>query len=145
MATHFEGEGAIEQYFGGYKLQDGSPAINAGVPVYVPEFLYNFQGVGGKDAIKVTDFFGNPIGDQPDIGVFESNTPEDEVNLNVTSGTYMWKPMQFVKFQQIPQWKPSCQHSIQQQGTGKGNAGRARNFGTRIAQGGRYTACIQDW
>ena len=89
MATHFEGEGAIEQYFGGYKLQDGSPAINAGVPVYVPEFLYNFQGVGGKDAVKVTDFFGNPIGDQPDIGVFESNTPEDEVNLNVTSGTYM--------------------------------------------------------
>lgn len=99
LSTHFEGEGAIDKYFGGYKLQEGSPAINAGVAVYIPDFLYNFQGVGGKDAVKVTDFFGNSVGDQPDIGVFESDTPEDEVNLNVMSGVYS---VQEDSIQEIP-------------------------------------------
>lgn len=62
--------------YNGYKLQDGSPAINAGV--YIK---------GTADA----DFFGNAVGLQPDIGAFESDTAETEValNLQIRGGTPM--------------------------------------------------------
>lgn len=47
--------------FAGYKLQDDSPAINAGVAVAgAPKY----------------DFFGNRVGVQPDIGAFESAKSE---------------------------------------------------------------------
>lgn len=50
----------------GYRLQENSPAINAGV-------------LSGRSAKY--DFFGNPVGAQPDIGVFESDTAESVLAL----------------------------------------------------------------
>ncbi len=50
-----------QSVYEGYKLLDGSPAINAGV-------------LGERNAKY--DFFGNQVGAQPDIGVFESETAE---------------------------------------------------------------------
>lgn len=58
--------------FDGYKLQSGSPAINAGV------------AVAGSPKY---DFFGNQIGVVPDIGVYESAEPEAELALRAISLT----------------------------------------------------------
>lgn len=58
--------------FDGYKLQSGSPAINAGV------------AVAGSPKY---DFFGNQIGVVPDIGVYESAEPEAELALRALSLT----------------------------------------------------------
>lgn len=52
----------------GYKLQEDSPAINAGI--FIKEMPEN-------------DFFGNPIGLLPDIGVFESDAEEPDVALEL--------------------------------------------------------------
>lgn len=58
--------------FDGYKLSADSPAINAGT----------LAGGGAK-----YDFFGNQVGAQPDIGVYESDTPETELLLGGDSIT----------------------------------------------------------
>ena len=58
--------------FDGFKLQDGSPAINAGVYV---------SGSTGYD------FFGNKVGLVPDIGVYESSV-EDTMVEGVFSNVY---------------------------------------------------------
>jgi len=58
--------------FDGYKLQSGSPAINAGV------------AVAGSPKY---DFFGNQIGVVPDIGVYESQMPEEMLALRALSLT----------------------------------------------------------
>ena len=58
--------------FDGFKLQDGSPAINAGI--YVP----------GSTGL---DFFGNEVKLVPDIGVYESNVA-DTVVEGVFSNVY---------------------------------------------------------
>lgn len=52
--------------FDGYTLREGSPAINAGIL--------------GERSAKY-DFFGNPVGAQPDIGVFESDAKETVLAL----------------------------------------------------------------
>ncbi|MBS5939703.1 discoidin domain-containing protein [Clostridium sp.] len=62
--------------FDGYKLQDGSPAINEGV--YVP-------GSGDKD------FFGNAIGLIPDIGIHEKNISDESSVNEIYSNTYAIK------------------------------------------------------
>lgn len=58
--------------FDGYKLQSDSPAINAGT----------LAGGGAK-----YDFFGNQVGAQPDIGVYESEKPETTLALGGDSVT----------------------------------------------------------
>lgn len=58
--------------FGGYKISDSSPAVNAGVTI-------------GKGVSK--DFFGGKVGMIPDIGIFETSVPED-VTLDVRSEIY---------------------------------------------------------
>lgn len=58
--------------FDGYKLQTGSPAINAGVAV-----------TGGPKY----DFFGNQIGVVPDIGVYESAEQEAVLAIRALSLT----------------------------------------------------------
>ena len=58
--------------FGGYKLQNDSPAINRGT----------LAGGAAK-----YDFFGNQVGVQPDIGAYESDVPETELALGGDSIT----------------------------------------------------------
>lgn len=58
--------------FDGYKLQSGSPAINAGVAI--------------SGSAKY-DFFGNRVGMQPDIGVYESATAETVLAVGANSLT----------------------------------------------------------
>lgn len=67
-------QGALHEKgaFDGYKLQTGSPAINAGT----------LAGGAAK-----YDFFGNQVGGQPDIGVYESDTPETILALGGDSLT----------------------------------------------------------
>ena len=56
--------------YNGYKLQANSPAINAGEQI-----------VGGAKY----DFFGNQVGMQPDIGVYESPTAETVLEIATVS------------------------------------------------------------
>lgn len=69
--------------FNAYKLQEGSPAINAGTPV---------------EGAPKQDFFGNPVGAVPDIGVYESSAkeeaktytdyePDDAMRVGVAAGS----------------------------------------------------------
>ena len=58
--------------FAGYKLKADSPAINKGTFV-----------TGGAE----NDFFGNAVGRIPDIGIHETDTPE-EVLVDVVSNVY---------------------------------------------------------
>ncbi|MGO5030199.1 discoidin domain-containing protein, partial [Candidatus Agathobaculum pullicola] len=69
----------------GYKLQDGSRAINAGAIVQTPAFLFEMesQGVHANQ-----DFFGNPIGLKPDIGAFESDLANEGDELLLVSSVY---------------------------------------------------------
>ena len=69
----------------GYKLQDGSRAINAGTMVQTPAFLFEMtsQGVHADQ-----DFFGNPIGLKPDIGAFESDLANEGSELLLVSSVY---------------------------------------------------------
>lgn len=60
--------------YNGYKLKAGSPAINAGERI--------------DDAPKY-DFFGNSVGLQPDIGVFESNTAETVLDIQTAKGSLL--------------------------------------------------------
>ena len=63
--------------FDGYKLAENSPAINAG-KVITDENGYAVE----------KDFFGNPVqGMQPDIGAYETDTPES-VTLDIYSSVY---------------------------------------------------------
>ncbi|MBS6500933.1 MAG: discoidin domain-containing protein [Clostridium sp.] len=62
--------------FDGYKLQDDSPAINAGVYL---------SGSGDKD------FFGNEIGLIPDIGIHEKNIKDESPVNAIYSNTYSVK------------------------------------------------------
>ena len=64
-----------QSVFEGYKLQENSPAINAGIFVQDNPIATN------------KDFFGNAIGMVPDIGVHETNTAE-EVTFDVYSNVY---------------------------------------------------------
>ena len=66
--------GAVHEnsVFDGYKLQSGSPAINAGA------------AVAGSPKY---DFFGNQVGVVPDIGVYESAEAETELTLRAVSLT----------------------------------------------------------
>ena len=63
-------------YFEGYKLQDDSPAINAGVYI-----------TNGGDK----DFFGNEIGLIPDIGIHEKNISDESSVNEIYSNTYAVK------------------------------------------------------
>lgn len=54
------------EVFDGYKLQDDSPAINAGTLT---------------EGMAKYDFFGNQVGAQPDIGAYESGTAETVLAL----------------------------------------------------------------
>ena len=69
----------------GYKLQDGSRAINAGTIVQTPSFLFEMasQGIHANQ-----DFFGNPIGLKPDIGAFESDLANEGDELLLVSSVY---------------------------------------------------------
>ena len=69
----------------GYKLKDGSRAINAGTMVQTPAFLFEMtsQGVHADQ-----DFFGNPIGLKPDIGAFESDLANEGSELLLVSSVY---------------------------------------------------------
>lgn len=69
--------------FNAYKLQEGSPAINAGTPV---------------EGAPKQDFFGNTVGAVPDIGVYESSAkeeaktytdyePDDAMRVGVAAGS----------------------------------------------------------
>ena len=58
--------------YNGYKLQDGSPAINAGTFV---------------EGAPKYDFFGNRIGLEPDIGVFESAAAESVLDIQIVGGS----------------------------------------------------------
>jgi len=60
--------------FDGYKLQEDSPAIDAGKPV---------SDAGGKD------FFGNKLDMMPDIGVFETGRYVPDSNSEIVSTPYM--------------------------------------------------------
>ncbi len=64
--TFTTGEAHNLSAFDGYKLQADSPAINAGIYV---------EGTSDKD------FFGNPVGLIPDIGIHELNV-KDEGSIN---------------------------------------------------------------
>lgn len=65
--------------FDGYKVTESSPAINAGV--YVP-------ATGAAAEIENLDFFGNQVGMIPDIGVFEADSQNEEIQLIVYSSVY---------------------------------------------------------
>lgn len=60
--------------FDGYKLQDSSPAIDAGKPV---------SDAGGQD------FFGNKLDMMPDIGAFETGRYVPNSNSEIVSTPYM--------------------------------------------------------
>lgn len=62
--------------FAGYKLQEGSPAINAGKVI---------ANNGGKD------FFGNPVTDIPDLGAYDSGTYGASKDNTIHSTVYMTK------------------------------------------------------
>lgn len=57
--------------YNGYKLKANSPAINAGTFI---------------EGSPKYDFYGNRIGVQPDIGVYESATPESVLELKAAYG-----------------------------------------------------------
>lgn len=66
--TGVEGDSAIDT-LGGYALQEGSPAINAGLDI---------PNNGGRD------YAGNPVGDStPDLGAMESSVPDVRVISDV--------------------------------------------------------------
>ena len=69
----------------GYKLQEKSPAINAGTMVETPAFLFEMESQGVH---ADQDFFGNPIGLKPDIGAFESNPDNEGDELLLVSSVY---------------------------------------------------------
>ncbi|OUO26142.1 discoidin domain-containing protein, partial [Flavonifractor sp. An306] len=69
----------------GYKLQDGSRAINAGTMVSTPAFLFEMESQGVH---ADQDFFGNPIGLKPDIGAFESELANEGDELLLVSNVY---------------------------------------------------------
>ena len=69
----------------GYKLQDGSRAINAGTIVSTPAFLFEMESQGVH---ADQDFFGNPIGLKPDIGAFESELANEGDELLLVSNVY---------------------------------------------------------
>ena len=60
--------------FEGYKLQENSPAINAGTPIANRDIYYN----SGKD------FFGNKLDLIPDIGAYEAGTFVSDATKAVT-------------------------------------------------------------
>ena len=69
----------------GYKLQEKSPAINAGTMVETPAFLFEMESQGVH---ADQDFFGNPIGLKPDIGAFESDPANEGNELLLVSSVY---------------------------------------------------------
>ena len=69
----------------GYKLRDGSRAINAGTMVQTPAFLFEMTSQGVR---ADQDFFGNPIGLKPDIGAFESDLANEGSELLLVSSVY---------------------------------------------------------
>ena len=69
----------------GYKLQEDSPAINAGTTVETPAFLFEMESQGVR---ADQDFFGNPIGLKPDIGAFESDLDNEGDELLLVSSVY---------------------------------------------------------
>lgn len=73
LAVTMKADGSVndKSAFAGYQLAENSPAINAGV--FITE---------GKD------FFGNTIGNIPDIGIYETDTANEGVVLKLTSDVY---------------------------------------------------------
>ena len=78
-------QGSALNTLNGYKLQDGSPAINAGTMVSTPAFLFEMESQGVH---ADQDFFGNPIGLKPDIGAFESELANEGDELLLVSNVY---------------------------------------------------------